>query len=89
MVDSGRRRGPVVTDGRLDLFDAVLNGRLEIKKLSINTNLGKPVGRGLGRFRWSVGRSVDSLVALPAATIAALNSHAEERIFHENGASVH
>lgn len=34
----------MVVDGRADLFDAVLNGRLEIKKLRINTNLGEPVG---------------------------------------------
>lgn len=29
----------LVTDGRPDLFDDVLNGRLEITKLKINTNL--------------------------------------------------
>lgn len=30
----------MVTDRRPDLFGAVLNGRLEIKKLKINMNLG-------------------------------------------------
>lgn len=39
--DGGGERKTVVTDGGpRDLFDAVLNGRLEIKKLRINTNLG-------------------------------------------------
>lgn len=39
MKRSKKKENPLVTDGRPDLFDDVLNGRLEIKKLRINTNL--------------------------------------------------
>lgn len=43
----GKGNGAAVTDGRPDVFAAVLNGRLEIKKLRINMNLGTRSGSPL------------------------------------------